>query len=229
MSLQQWSESRRVWERRIKPECKPKMGLLFRSNSAFRRSRGEEPDRRKPPGFTLIELLVVIAIIAVLAGLLLPVLSGAKAKGKMIVCKNNLRQLAMVLLMYADDHGSYPTDTIAYDAKGRRRDGYDWVKFFGPLQAYLYREGDRQIGFTLAHNSEPCFTVQQGDAKTARFRHSGILRPCNLTKWRTAIIASARRAWSMRANRWAWPRVDFNPPTNSANTWTRFSCRSFRP
>ncbi len=56
--------------------------------------------------FTLIELLVVIAIIAILAALLLPVLSSAKAGGKEVSCTQNLRQLDLAYQMYAADNGS---------------------------------------------------------------------------------------------------------------------------
>jgi prepilin-type N-terminal cleavage/methylation domain-containing protein len=55
-------------------------------------------------GFTLIELLVVIAIIAILAAILFPVFAKAREKARQSSCLNNQRQIAVAILMYAQDH-----------------------------------------------------------------------------------------------------------------------------
>jgi prepilin-type N-terminal cleavage/methylation domain-containing protein/prepilin-type processing-associated H-X9-DG protein len=74
-------------------------------------------------GFTLLELLVVIAVIAILAGLLLPVLSRAKDSARNINCISNLRQLQLCWHLYADDYAGVfvPNDWI--DTEGMSSNG----------------------------------------------------------------------------------------------------------
>ncbi len=61
-----------------------------------------------PTGFTLVEMLVVIGIIALLAALLLPALSNAKAQARSTVCKNHLSQIGRAMAQYVGDYTRYP-------------------------------------------------------------------------------------------------------------------------
>src|SRR5579871_4447418 len=101
-------------------------------NYGFRSGQNSRNLRR---GFTLIELLVVIAIIAILAGMLLPVLARAKEKGKRTVCLNNLKQWSLAQTMYVDENSqTFPTTKIPNGtlgaAPGYNEDNPSWTDLF---------------------------------------------------------------------------------------------------
>ena len=82
-------------------------------------------------GFNLVELFVVIAIVALLATLLLPALTKAKEQGRSSICKNNMRQLALAMILYADDNNDY----LPWPGDVDRNWQPDWV-FGGQANTY---------------------------------------------------------------------------------------------
>lgn len=89
----------------------------------------KESKRCKSLSFTLIELLIVIAIIAILAAILLPALNKAREKARTISCTNNLKQLGLNLVMYADQNNGMTV--LPYHAGG----GYWPARFITDVDA----------------------------------------------------------------------------------------------
>ena len=88
-------------------------------------------------GFTLIELLVVIAIIALLMGILFPVLRKAREQGRDVVCRNNLRQVGLAANFYADQYGLYIPRSAEWGG-----DIKPWFQLFMPFLAQKSIDND---------------------------------------------------------------------------------------
>jgi prepilin-type N-terminal cleavage/methylation domain-containing protein/prepilin-type processing-associated H-X9-DG protein len=136
-------------------------------------------------GFTLIELLVVIAIIAVLLAILLPSYRKARERVRETICKSNLRDIGIAILMYADSNDRRLADPrnangfLWYDSAGRVRKTSDSSAYWGV--AYIdYLKETKIFGCpSLRRVPEVIYNVDPDSIQEAAFGLNGYARGNN--------------------------------------------------
>jgi len=160
--------------------------------------------------FTLIELLVVVSIIAVLASLLLPALSKAKATAQMRKCRSNLRQLGLANMMYCQDYGDrfYPSSMAMVNSAGNIS-GSDKGTYFGMRwHRRLIDDGyfDSQLAFAGTADSSK-ITLCKGVVRCPTARNDHLFTSGHAPIGYNAQLGMDPDFWSQSAYNWngAWP------------------------
>ncbi|GAB4518056.1 MAG: hypothetical protein Tsb0013_22250 [Phycisphaerales bacterium] len=169
--------------------------------------------------FTLVELLVVVAIVALLVGVLLPALGGARVAGMRAVSTSNLRQLQLANATHAHDHDDrYIAGAPCFLRNlerwhgTRAQIGEPFTPEGAPLTAYL--EGDRS---SEALRSCPMF---EPTAEQLRAIGAGFERSCGGYGYNNAYVGTVRAqvtpgVWAVRDDTRGERSARFDQPTHT--------------
>lgn len=127
-------------------------------------------------GFTLIELLVVIAIISILAAILFPVFARARENARRASCQSNLKQIALGVLMYAQDYDEKLPSQAQSNAV------YGWANAMQPYlkSAQIFQcpsEPTAQVANPLSHPSDQNWTDYWINASAAGISDAQFVSP----------------------------------------------------
>lgn len=147
--------------------------------------------RRETEGFTLIELLVVIAIIALLLAILLPAMRKMRETAKETVCKSNLRNVGLAVIMYVENNDGKLADPrnanrfLWFDSQGRLRTPDDNDAYWGIVYINYIQETKIFNCPSLVRQPELIYNVDPDAIQEASFGLNGYARGLDTNKLRS--------------------------------------------
>lgn len=138
----------------------------------------------KTQAFTLVEMLVVIAVIGVLAGLLLPVLSRAKERGRQAACQGNLKQVAVAMALYHGDFQDQFPGAGSRQTYGPQPEDWIWWQYGRDVQKSAiarYVDGFNARIFTCPADADARELQAKGFLVSDPYRYSYALTSYDLT------------------------------------------------